>query len=502
MSARRRAAYQRGRATRYGVEKYIVPKNGYSVVLVSPVNGSTTSDTRPRIFFVPTSELGTPVDVQVEWRTSQPRKDPINSEWLPSPIHYETVTGLSSGDQHSVQPPTDLGKYSWYYRLRAGSATANTWGDWTVSDRYLGIQSPFGSVVSYLELNVGVVRPATSGAVAYSNMNIGTVKFDNLKNSAIYTDLNVGILPKLESACTYSDMNISPVLRALSISTYTDMNIDTSQPDPVIWWIRPEEGKEGYVFNIYGHGFGGFQGEYDGKVRLGNLMCEISRWERVPAALRTGTVIVSGKPRAVASTTALPYVLLSTEQRTVQVGDIIEFDLKWDYPLGSRLDVFPYFTVSGSASPIGYGSAQLSDTAGKPWISELPGAQGAWQHRRFVVPAGSYLIGRNITNFGIGWYGAASDTPTRTARVRSFVIRQADETPLIWVTGDDAASSPALTYIANTGVLDFAEFDQAGHVIQRGQALDPDEITPEHGWIVAVVPPGAVSSMVRVSLEE
>ena len=481
------------------------PVNGYAITLVSPVNGGTVRVRRPNVEFIPISVLGDPVDIQIEWRTTPPRIDPDKLPlivWVPDPTYTQELEALSSGDVHSFQPPTDLGNRSWYYRLRAGSLATNIWGDWTQEDRYLNVISPIGSATAYLDLNIGAPRPTTMGAVIYSDMNIGLDFADHMDLSAAYSDLNVGILPELVASVVYSDLNIHPVLRAMRTAVYSDLNIDTSQPDPTIWWIRPEEGKEGYVFNIYGHGFGDFQGQYGGKVRLGNLVCAISRWEKVPAELRTGTVVVSGKPRAVSSTTALPYVLLSTEQRTVQAGDIIEYDMQWDYPVGSRLDVFPYFTVSGSSSPIGYGSALLNDTTGDPWISDQPEAMGAWHHRRFVVPTGSFLVGRTITNFGIGWYGFASDTPTRTARVRSFVVRRADETPTLWITGDDQTSSPALTYVANTGVLDYTEFDQEGHVIHHGQALDPDVITPEHGWIVAVVPPGAVSSMVQVSLEE
>ena len=83
-----------------------------------------------------------------------------------------------------------------------------------------------------------------------------------------------------------------------------------------------------------------------------------------------------------------------------------------------------------------------------------------------------------------------------------MVIRSADGTPKMWATGDDHISAPTLTYVANTGILQYATFEQEGFEIVKGQGVDPDKITPEHGWIVAVVPSGAVSSMVQVVLEE
>ncbi len=87
----------------------------------------------------------------------------------------------------------------------------------------------------------------------------------------------------------------------------------------------------------------------------------------------------------------------------------------------------------------------------------------------------------------------------------SLFGEEADEhlfTPKMWIMGDDRNSTPPLTYLANGGQLQYATFEQEGFEIVQGQGLDPDIITPEYGWIVAVVPSGAVSSMVKVVLED
>lgn len=478
------------------------PVNGFNLVtLVGIVSGQTFRTTLPTIQFRASSTLGGPVDVQIEWRTTMPVVSPSGTT-TPDATYTQVLTGLGSGTLQSVQPPTPLSLRSWWYRFRAGSSTSGTWGAWTDPSRYLNVQASVGSVTSYVELNVGVLNASpVRGATAYTDMNVGS-NFDSANSVVSYSDLNVGLLPGWKLTSLYADFNISPRFGTPQFATYADLNVDsTLRPDPVIWWIRPEQGREGYAFNIYGHGFGDYENEYDGTVRLGDLICSVARWERVPAVPRPSTVTVSGTPRTSSSTTNLPYVLLDSSSYVVQAGDVIEFDMRWDLPGASRLDIFPYFTVSGIV--MGYGSALLNDTDGNAWVSDQPGAYGTWKHRKFVVPSGHFLVGKTLSNFGVAWYGFQSSAPVRTGAVRSFVIRNSDGVVQKWITGDDqtATSKPVMTYVANTGVLTSSDYAQEGHVISHGQALDPDVITPEHGWIVAIVPTGAVSSMVSVTLE-
>lgn len=480
--------------------------NGYRAEISSPPSGSSFSDRTPQITVIGTDVALAPVDIQIEWRRQQAVQQPGGS-WLPAPIHLVQINDAVSGTPQFTEPPVDLDYGTWWYRARAGNAGTNIWGDWS-PQAWLDVRRVLGSWTQYIDINVGVEAPPLAGAVAYIEMNIGLSEEQSQPTAAAYTEMNVGIEDLAMQVAIYTDLNIGPALSpyrtAIYTAIYTDLNTVTDEtPIPHIWWIRPEQGREGFVFNIYGQGFGAFQNEYDGVVRLGNLVCAIARWETVPAALRSAVVRVTGTPRITSSTTALPTVLLNTAtSRVFAVGDIIEYDMLWEVPSGSRLDIFPTFAVSGSTSPIGLGSALLNDDTGDAWVSAQPEAQGAWHHRRFVIPPGHYLVGRTGSNFGIAWYGFDAAAPVRTASIRSFVVRSADETPVLWVTGDDQESGPLLTYIANTGTLTSTEYDQEGHVIEHGAGLDPDLITPEHGWIVAIVPNGAVSAGVRVVLED
>jgi len=481
--------------------------NGFGIEFVAPVNGFHSRDRRPDITVIGYSLVGTPVDIQIEWRTqmaTQPGSNPTpTTPWVPSPTYTVNLSDVISGTPQVTEPPTDLGYQTWWYRGRAGDADTNTWGEWS-PQKFLDVYPILGSTTEYIDINIGVEQAATLDLLAaYLEMNVGVETVSPLP-VARYLNLNVGIESNLKLAAEYMNMNVFPPTGDYQAAVYTDLNAVTDEtPVPHIWWIRPEQGKEGYVFNIYGHGFGAFQNEYDGEVHLGNLVCAIARWETVPAAVVASTVKVSGRPRATSSTTDMPYVLLnSSDSHVVQEGDIFEYDVMWEVPSSTRLDIFPSFSVGATTTDMGMSPWLLNDTTGDAWVSDQPEAYGAWHHRRFVVPAGSPLIGQSISQFRIQWYGFDAAQPIRTGSIRSFVIRSADETPILWVTGDDNESAPVLTYVANTGTLDYTEYSQEGYVIEHGQALDPDIITPEHGWIVAIVPTGAVSSMVKVVLED
>lgn len=477
------------------------PVNGFLIQITDPINGFHSRDRTPIITVVGTSVIASPVDIQIEWRTVQATQQTPISAWVPVPTYTVNIADAISGTPQFTEPPTDLLYQTWWYRARAGDIDANIWGGWS-PQYFLDVYPILGSTTEYVNINIGIeTLPKLAFAAAYLEMNVGVGNNDKIVLTR-YLEMNVGVGSSLKLAAEYSNLNVYPPTGEMKAAVYTDLNMVTDEtPVPHIWWIRPEQGKEGYVFNIYGHGFGAFQNEHNGEVRLGNLVCSIARWQIVPPELVASTVKVSGRPRAAASTTAQPYVLLNAGSRVVQAGDIIEYDMMWEVPSSTRLDIFPNFDISTTTTDMGYGSALLNDTTGDAWVSDQPEAYGAWHHRRFVVPSGHFLVGTTISNFNITWYGADATTPIRTASIRSFVIRQADETPVLWVTGDDNNSAPVMTYVANTGILEYTEFDQDGYIIEHGMALDPDVITPEHGWIVAIVPSGAVSSMVNVALE-
>lgn len=473
------------------------PFNGYTTQITAPPTGFSTPDRTPDVTVVGTSTVAAPVDIQVEWRLVM---------WTeltnPPAVYTSEMLGAVSGTPQLIPPPTELSYRTWYYRARTGNKSTNTWGLWT-AQQWLNVRPVLGSTAEYIDVNIGITDPPLQGAFAYIDLNVGIDPNAYDDTLVSYVDLNVGIPQIPTAAMAYSDMNVSIERMVRAAFAYTDMDVrsDTT-PTPHIWWIRPVQGKEGYIFNIYGHGFGAFQNQYDGKVVLGNFVCPITRWEILPAAILPVTVEVEGTPRATTSTTALPIVMLNAASVTVEAGDIIEYDVRWDGPTGQRLDIFPCFDISGTTDKMGYGSGLLNDTTGDAWISDQPEAYSAWHHRRFVVPVGHYLVGKTISNFGVAWYGFNAGLPVRSGSVRSMVIRQADETPKLWVMGDDHQSTPSLVYTANGGSLVSSAYSQEGVEIDHGVGLSPDTITPEHGWIVAVVPTGAVSSMVRVILED
>ena len=480
------------------------PVNGFGVSFLAPVNGFSSRVRRPTITVVGYSVLGTPVDIQIEWRTQKAYQQGVKPKptdpWFPAPTYVVNLRSVASNSQQTTVPPADLAYMSWWYRARVGNLDTSLWSDWS-EQRWLDITPVLGSVSEYLDINVGVVNIRNPVTVAYVEMNIGVLRSTKFPLTQ-YSEMNIGVPSKVKLLAEYTDMNVYPVLGRPSLAAYTDLNAVTDlTPEPHIWWIRPEQGKEGYVFNIYGHGFGAFQGEHDGKVQLGNLVCSIANWQVVPPGLVASTVRVSGKPRPTTGGNSIPNVLLNTSSVVLQAGDVIEYDLLWEVPSQSQLDIFPYFEISGIAVGIG-ASYLLNDEQGTAWASDQPGAKGTWLHRKFTIPVGHGLVGKTANDFGIGWYGYDPTQPTRTASVRSYVIRAADGTAKLWVTGDDNKSAPPFTYVANSGVLVSTEFDQEGFVIQHGEGLDPDVITTEHGWIVAIVPSGASSSMVEVVVED
>lgn len=478
--------------------------NGYSSLIQGPTNGYASRDKRPDVTVVGYASVGPSLDLQVEWRTELAVYNSSTQVWSPAPKQTTNLSGVVSGSPQVMEPPNDLTYTTWWYRVRAGNATTNVWGAWS-GQQWLDVYPILGSTARYIDANIGVLNAETLKAtVAYLEMNVGVEQKATLPNTAFYLPMNIGIQDNPKISSEYLTLNVYPPTGKYQAATYLDLNMVSDQtPTPHIWWIRPEQGKEGYVFNIYGHGFGDFQNQYDGTVRIGNLVCTVARWEKVPATPLYGVVAVSGRPRSTSSTTDIPYVLLTNTTRLVQAGDIIEYDMRWDAPAGSRLDIFPTFKYTGYQFAMGYGSpGTLNDTLGRAWISDQPEAYGAWFHRKFIVPPGHFLVGKTIASIGIGWYGSDVSLPVRTASIRDFVIRDSSGTAIIRPTGDGDTTQPLLTYVANTGVLDSVTYATETHRIVHGQALDPDVMTPEHGWIVAIVPGGATSSMVSVTLED
>jgi hypothetical protein len=90
---------------------------------------------------------------------------------------------------------------------------------------------------------------------------------------------------------------VGPVIRLHNAIHYADFNVRADiVPVPHIWWIRPEQGRWGYGFNIYGHGFGSFQNEYNGTVKLGDFTCQVVEWQEIPAVPPPDTIVRADDP--------------------------------------------------------------------------------------------------------------------------------------------------------------------------------------------------------------
>lgn len=224
----------------------------------------------------PSSVLHDPVDVQIEWRTQRPYLDPFF--WQPAPTYASEYLALPSDEEAILTSPAALTYTTWYYRVRAGSKATNVWGEWSPAQRFLDVSPVLGSTAGYIDLNIGASYLDATGAIAYIDLNVGMPETTELMVVATTVDLNVGVLSQWKQTQSYADLNVYPPTEPYNPMRYADLNVSPGVPTPHIWWIRPEQGLEGYVFHIFGHGFGAFPGEYSGTVYLGALACQVVEW--------------------------------------------------------------------------------------------------------------------------------------------------------------------------------------------------------------------------------
>lgn len=406
--------------------------------------------------------------------------------------------------------PASATKYGvWWYRVRAGNADSGVWGTWTAW-RWFDYAPVSGSAAFYTDMNVGVAAKPRLNATAYLDMNVGisTVPPDSQEGDdptaasfklIRYLDMNIGVDSRYFTDAAYLTMNVFRQLGSIATAAYLDLNLDPDlQPEPDIWKIRPPSTETGRLFSIIGFGFGDRQSQFNGQVRIGNIVMPApSIWRRVPAQPLTSTVTVAGIARRTASV-LLPAVLLAPGAVYIEAGDIIEYDLYWDQP--SNIALLPSFSLDNV--PVGtQPSVLLPDDTGRAWAADIPAAYGAWTHRRHVVAAGSPLVGRQATNFAFAWYGTDPAQNVRSGALRAFVVRNAAGAVKLWATGDDNQAPVPLTYVANTSTLVSSKYTQDGHRIIFGDSDKTDDVTPEHDEIVVLAGEGAASDLVYVVLE-
>lgn len=391
----------------------------------------------------------------------------------------------------------------------------------------------------YTDLNIGVetVDPIKR-VVQYVDFNIGLEAADQ-RDAVGYADFNIGLEKAPRVGAEYSDFNIHLATSQYKHGVYLDFNIDPNEtPVPHIWYVRPQYGKEGLLFNIYGQGFGVTQGEFDGKVVLNGIECTATQWQLIPAystkALRVGAGMRSNNifvPLVGSGTSYIPgsyHASLTTRVANTSdpssyivlaAGDVVEFDLvnrTNQTPLAEDLYFYPVFQkFQANGSIISWTQAALnnlpSDQEGRGWFSRLPHLYGQVQHRRFVIPGN--LNGVRTGNWGVGVAGKTFEgRPVWITDFTKFVIRSSDGTVKRWVTADDG--SPVrlgFTSSMNTpheldGLSSYSAFTQVDFVNTpigtRPFFIDDGATNVEHEWIVAVVPESAESGMVRVVLED
>jgi hypothetical protein len=268
------------------------PLNGYAATVWSPGVGYENDDATPDVKFLPWVWDGLSAQYEVEFATDD---------------HFLTVVATASGTcthevLQTVTAPT-LPRRTIYWRVRVGRSP--DWGYWA-SSWFVVTQNTL-SVAAYMDVNVGVVTTPPQSVATYMDVNVGVV--ESPVNTASYMDLNVGpLFTRLRFGLGYMDVNVHPVLVSQAGVAYHDVNVTSDTPTPHIWWIRPAWGKTGWVFHVFGHGFGSFQNEYNGDVELGGVQMAVLEWELVPP---------SGAPQIVQGPTE------DDEVATVEHGHIV-----------------------------------------------------------------------------------------------------------------------------------------------------------------------------------
>lgn len=268
------------------------PVNGYWVQTLGPRLGSEGTALRPMVSFRGQS-----------WDAGSMSYEVVFSTQATFGALLLSMSG-SCGHLADVQvtPSIDLPRKTVYWRVRVGRE--GLWSEW--ASGWFLITASTLVCAAYVDMNVGY-GPPPGDAVAYVDMNVGPAW--QAWVAASYADLNLGpAFDRLETA-SYADLNVGPAWQYADSGTYVDVNVTGDDPVPSIWWIRPAWGKSGWVFHLFGHGFGDFKEEFDGNVLVGERVAEISVWERVPA---TG-----GAPEIVQGPTEADEVL------TVEHGHIV-----------------------------------------------------------------------------------------------------------------------------------------------------------------------------------
>lgn len=392
------------------------------------------------------------------------------------------------------------------------------------------------AAVEYTELNIGVENVTPVKRVVQStDFNIGLEPVD-VRDDWEYTEFNVGLQPAPHIGGEYADFNIYTSPGQYHRGVYLDFNIDPNEPPkPHIWYVRPQWGREGLMFNVIGMGFGTTQDEFGGVVRLGPLASPVMQWE-LQEALTSKALRIGGYASSDADFgPGLDYFPFFTPRRVAQgnltntvvlaAGDVIEFDYINRTPTapidGDEIHPIPFFAKlnAGATTSASWSTAPtlttLVDTEGRGWTDLIDTPVGEVVHREFIVPGA--LSGQRTGQWGVALFGESTlGRPPRIAEFARFVIRDSTGVVKMWVTLDDD-TSPAFGWGTGTSWPPAPSSGGTGYAVEgpvnwvvtsfvNSPTLPPfidyGATNVEHEWIIVLVPEGAESGMVKVVLED
>lgn len=487
--------------------------NGFAIQWASGQDGFVpTTDIRPTVHMVPVSVLATPCDVQVQWAHFMDAfywYDYYGSAWVGAAdsrimgADY-VVNSVVSGSDLSISPPLDLDTNAWLVRARSGDGSS--WGFWsapiTVSVFSVALAGAF-----YVDENVGVEynTPRMSSSV-YIDENVGMV-FDTIYDDAVYLDLNVGIgtVVPLIFASEFLDENITPSWgENVAAAVYMDIDIDPSKhPVPHLWWVVPEHGQEGWIFHLFGHGFGQSQSEFAGRVLVNELQSGIVDWSLIRSSLQRNELSLTAR-QGTSNGNRLKVLLASAPVPSMQMftGDSVVWEEYWDTPPVSNLGFGISFILRGTERG-SFSDASGTDDNGmllRAGTARSPAYKTWLRHSYTVVPADN---GGSIGNFYLNFINDSTSAYEAGVRIRNVGVKDGTTGNVKWwaLPPSVVSFTPPTPITAEGGSAIISSTVWSPDVIiDKGSGLTDQVILPEHGHLVVSVPDGAVSGPVTVRL--
>lgn len=235
---------------------------GYWRAQVDTADGYISPTVSPNIFTRQDSADGTSAAVQLQVSTSAGFGTTVHDSDLTQADNVtggRQVTGLVDGT-------------TYYMRARAKYAPLSYVGQWSAT-RTLTVVTKSGIASMNVTMNIGVQVTLSAVEPHYSYENVG-VEITKSQSWPVYAYENVGV-------------EVHP---ADNVPQYVNEgDVNTATPNPVIWFLQPNYGREGDGIAIYGFGFGDLQATYSGIVEvnwggiIGWQSVPIVSWQTFPA---------------------------------------------------------------------------------------------------------------------------------------------------------------------------------------------------------------------------